>query len=301
MLLSGDRRSRAKSTVGCAVHLEVDLYAGIDRVLVRGTFDNKAADHRLRLLVPTDVVTDEVAAGGHFAVIRRRAVERHAGGWAEEPSKTGHFDGFVDVSDGRSGVAVIAQGLPEYELLRSGEHEPATLAVTLLRCVGWLSRDDILTRPGHAGPGIPTPGAQCLGQRDFELGIYLHRGDWLRGGAHRRGEEHNVPMRALLLGTSRTGEPSLPASLGFTALEGDGLVLSALKRAEADDRIVVRLYNAGAEPARGRLRFHRSIVEAELLRLDEQAIRRLEVGEDGTLAFEAAGNKILTIGLRLAI
>ena len=38
-----------------------------------------------------------------------------------------------------------------------------TLGLTLLRCVGWLSRDDLSTRYKHAGPGLETPGAQCLG------------------------------------------------------------------------------------------------------------------------------------------
>jgi hypothetical protein len=35
------------------------------------------------------------------------------------------------------------------------------IALTLLRCVGWLSRDDLSTRRGHAGPYMATPGASC--------------------------------------------------------------------------------------------------------------------------------------------
>jgi hypothetical protein len=43
--------------------------------------------------------------------------------------------------------------------------------VTLLRGVGWLSRGDLQTRPGHAGPALPTPGAQCLGLQRWELAL----------------------------------------------------------------------------------------------------------------------------------
>jgi len=53
----------------------------------------------------------------------------------------------------------------EYELLEDG------VAVTLLRCVGHLSRGDLRHQPGHAGPGIATPGAQMLGRHVFEVGI----------------------------------------------------------------------------------------------------------------------------------
>jgi alpha-mannosidase len=50
--------------------------------------------------------------------------------------------------------------------------------VTLLRCIGWLSRDDLSLRPRAAGPIIETPHAQEIGIYTFEYSIIPHLGNW---------------------------------------------------------------------------------------------------------------------------
>jgi len=65
------------------------------------------------------------------------------------------------------GAAVYVHGLNEYDVLLG---DAARIAVTVLCCVGDLSRDDLATRPhGHAGPGLSNPGAQCPGRHSFLL------------------------------------------------------------------------------------------------------------------------------------
>ncbi|HEX2185822.1 MAG TPA: hypothetical protein VHN78_09995, partial [Chloroflexota bacterium] len=75
----------------------------------------------------------------------------------------------AQAADG-SGLAVLARGLYE-AAVRRPEDGGVDLAPTLLRGVGWLSRDDLATRPGHAGPPLPTPDAQCLGSHQWELAL----------------------------------------------------------------------------------------------------------------------------------
>ena len=48
------------------------------------------------------------------------------------------------------------------------------VALTLVRAVGWLSRDDVGTRPGGAGERIETPEAQCLRELAFEVALMPH-------------------------------------------------------------------------------------------------------------------------------
>jgi mannosylglycerate hydrolase len=50
-------------------------------------------------------------------------------------------------------VTLLTKGLPEYEITEDGE-----LAVRLLRCVGWLSRDDQSTRQAGAGRSCRSQG-----------------------------------------------------------------------------------------------------------------------------------------------
>jgi alpha-mannosidase len=68
------------------------------------------------------------------------------------------------------------------------------LGVTLLRCVGWLSRDDLSTRYKHAGPPLETPEAQCLGRYTFEYAVLAHTGDWLRGEVPSEAESYVSPV-----------------------------------------------------------------------------------------------------------
>lgn len=160
--------------------------------------ENTARDHRLRATFRTGVQTDVADAQGQFDVMRR-PVDLPA----EERARVPEFDeeqevsyhpqrAFVDVSDGRLGLAVLNRGLPEYEATPAGEG--VWLGVTLLRCVGWLSRDDLSTRYKHAGPPLETPEAQCLGKYAFEYAVVAHTGDWLEGGIPAEAESYVSPI-----------------------------------------------------------------------------------------------------------
>ena len=65
---------------------------------------------------------------------------------------------FVTASCEGSGLMVASRGLRE-----AGVSPQGTIAITLLRCFGWLSRSDLLTRKGGAGPMLATPGGQSPG------------------------------------------------------------------------------------------------------------------------------------------
>jgi hypothetical protein len=70
---------------------------------------------------------------------------------------------------------VAHQGMQEYEVVdREGAR---SLAITLVRSVGWLSRRDLVTRGVGAGPDLPTPGAQCLGEDVFRFQLHLGADD----------------------------------------------------------------------------------------------------------------------------
>jgi hypothetical protein len=121
---------------------------------------NETPDHRLRLLVPADTSAG-AWAGVAFGAVRRPF--RNPGseeGW-EYDLRTDPARQWVLAG----GVGVILAGPFEYELL------DGYIALTLLRCVGRLSRGDLANRPGNAGPEIATPGGQMLGRHHFELAL----------------------------------------------------------------------------------------------------------------------------------
>ena len=151
----------------------------------------------------------------------------------------------ADAGDAEVGATVIGKGLMEYEIVGD---EPA-LAVTLIRAVGDLSRNDLVTRPsGHAGPPVATPGAQCPGLQRFELAFEPHGPAPLAGELLASARAQNIPP---LVTTARRPGGTGPLTRSFLRLDrqaGD-VVLSAFKQAEDRSSTIVRLFNPGDEPA----------------------------------------------------
>lgn len=145
------------------------------------TIDNQTPDHRVRLVIGADS-GDGAWAGVAFGAVHRppRLAGTEAG--LEYDLRTDPARGWV--LSGRT--AVLLAGPFEYELTSD------TLCITLLRSVGWLSREDLGNRPGHAGPGIATPGAQMLGRHTIELAIATDVEGWKE--AARMAEEYAHPL-----------------------------------------------------------------------------------------------------------
>jgi len=190
--LSHDRQARGDLEVALPIRLTLTLEADRPRLDIELEVINRARDHRLRAHFPLPFPATRSAANTPFHVTERAVTAaRRDPGAAELELPTYPMWSFVDVSDGRAGVALIAHGLHEYEVLPG---PPQELALTLLRSVGWLSRDDLVTRIGHAGPEMETPGAQVPGGHRFRYSLFFHAGDWQKGGVWRAAESALLPL-----------------------------------------------------------------------------------------------------------
>ena len=287
--LSEDRRGRM-GRVSMEVDLELGLEAFSEHVDLTIALENRAEDHRLRLRLATGIRTDHVYADGHWDVLRRPVRPPEAEHWYQRPAATGHQRRFVALSDGQHGIAVLNRGLPEYE----ADIGPrgTDLCVTLLRCVGWLSRDDLAARPQGAGPALSAPGAQCLGPHRFELALAPFTGRWWDGPLPIVAERFSAPARAYDAGF-HDPRPDLAPDNGPTAearsqaeahefgLElTPPLQLSALKLAEAGAGIIVRVWNPADETVVGRLELPRGVDRVFRSRLDETRLEALEFAGD---------------------
>jgi len=227
------------------VRIETTLRAppGLERVELTSVVENDADDHRLRLLVRFPAAAGEVRAESQFAVVRRPL---HAppprAPWVEPPLPTAHTLGAVALGP----LVLLSKGLPEYEA------RPDGLRLTLLRCVGVISRPAGLpTRPLAAGPEIRTPDGQCRGRHVFEYALRFD-GERLSNAALVRAS-HDYRTDFL------RGDPFRPP----LELGGD-VVFSCLKGAEDGSGLVLRLFNPNPQPERVTLS-----LPARRLRLDE--------------------------------
>ena len=246
--LTHDRRRRTQQQARMPVSVLLELAADSSRLDVTMELDNQARDHRLRVHFPLPYAVTESAADTPFHVTRRPVGAPHRDlGAPEVELPTYPMRSFVDVSDGVAGMALIADGLHEYEVLPGARPE---LALTLLRAVGWLSRDDLTTRTGHAGPGLETPGAQVLGPHRFRFSLFFHGGNWEQAGVWRAAECALLP---LVFGSGRgpclplPGIDLSPTSIQMTAcIPSDGGYL--LRLLNASDRSADALIRLTPDP-----------------------------------------------------
>jgi len=306
--LADDRRSRVGRTT-TMLRVELGLHAFAEHVELTVDVDNGARDHRLRLVAASDVRTDQVASDAHWHVVQRPVRPAPADHWYQRPVPTHHQRRFSAVSDGNHGLAVLVRGLPEVEARPTAAG--VELAVTLLRSVGWLSRDDLRSRPQGAGPAIATPEAQCLGPQRFALALCPFVGGLEALRLHRAAERFTAPPRAFVAGP-RDPRPDLKPDLhpagpqnarrdagGWGVALTPPLTLSSLAPASSGEATVVRIWNPTPRRVRGQLEFDREPLTAARVRLDETRIEPCP-HRDGRLELDLAPSEVVTFELTFA-
>jgi mannosylglycerate hydrolase len=266
--LKSDRKSRAEKMIECSIESEIKLFSEVQRIEFKTKFNNKASDHRLQVEFPTTIKTDYVYAEGHFNVVKRSINVPDSEGWKEKAYKTAHNSGFVDINDGEYGLAVLNQGLPEYEIIP----ENNTIALTLLRCVGWLSRGDLEYKKGNAGPSFATPEAQCLGENNFSYALVPHQGSWDDARIPKKTKQYKTKVLTKQL---KNQPGNLSDRYNLIRLEGKYLEISAIKKHEFEDKLVVRIYNPTDRKTTGKIKLEFDIHKVYLGRLDESYEKEL--------------------------
>jgi alpha-mannosidase len=248
-------------------------------------FDNLARDHRLRIAFPTGVRgATQSAAESAFDVVHRDIRVPDGSGWREPPSGCHPHLGFVDVCDGREGLALFNLGIPQYEVR---DDDARTLVLTLMRC---FAQKNTVRRAEYPDQ----PGSQCLGPQEFRYALAPHAGDWDQAGLLAESEAFLLPLRVGQAGPNPKG--TAPRSLGFLSLSAPELQLAALKRAEDGKSLVVRLWNPTGRAIEAALRVQPAPRRARLLTLAEEPREALK-RRRGAVVFTAGPKQIVTIGL----
>jgi alpha-mannosidase len=82
----------------------------------------------------------------------------------------------------------------------------------------------------------PAPGTYV-----FRYSLVSHDGDWRQSRAWQSGSAMNTPLIPVSV-TDEISAKSLPPTQSLVALDTDNLVMSALKKAEHDDSLVLRFF-----------------------------------------------------------
>jgi len=291
--LTPDRRGRLHRTVTTPITTRITLTNGLPRLDIQTELENSSRDHRLRVHFPAPFAADAGYHDGAFEIVRRPiGVPAFDETWIEQPRPEVPERAFTQVVSDRLGLTVANRGLPEVEVLKNAQGN-VEIALTLLRCVGWLSRDDFATRKGHAGQKLATPEAQMLGRWTFEYAILPHA-----AGAQDvipLAYAFQTPLRAV--GSTRHAG-ALPGRASFVSTQPADFCISAVKEAEDGRGWLVRGYNLSDAGIQVELKTWRPFRHVEMINLAEEKQADLEISEEGSVLFPAKGHEIVTVLFR---
>jgi alpha-mannosidase len=184
---------------------------------------------------------------------------------------------WVDVTDGKMGIALMNK--TKY----GHSYHNGDLRITLMRAAG---EPDIYPN---------------LGKFNVSYALYPHPGDW-KNGVWMEGDDFNLPIEAFeppSLALVKT-HATRPESESFFSLEGQGVYMSGLKKAEDSEELVIRLVEVEGNSQRVTLHVPKNIQSVRKLNLIEE-----EISDDfdsqvinNSTTFTIQPHEILTLGIK---
>jgi len=292
----------------------VTLRKGQAWVDVKTEVDNTVEDHYLQVCFPGQIAAATVFVQGQFDVVERPVCREHPDTLLEHPQTEHPMNSFIDISDGRCGLALLNEGLKAYEA--TCEEKPE-LRLTLLR--GFPLR--ICVTQEMTDYSDVDKSSQCLGRHCFHYGILPHGGTWAEADAWNASERFNLPL--VLAQTAGVEGGTEPLQRSFLEVTPETLHVSAVKRSDNGRGWIVRLFNplsrsveacvrlnGGFQPVRevrspvDRLRKDmapasgapgRKWNRVQLVSLEELFERELKARGDGSCTVRIGPKKIVTL------
>ena len=248
---------------------KIVVYKGIPRIDFCTRIVDKHPRARIRVKFSTNIKAPEYVCGSQFGAVSRPRSEivceaKEAAGagakeeqeetWVEPPRGIYPSQKWLDYSDGEKGLTVIHHGIPE-NVIRDGG-----IYLTLLRSVSMLSSN------GKAGPAVPVPEAREMRKYAFRYALYPHDGNWQDAASYKQALEFNIDLDVMQLPTN----VKIPLKRSFLKIEPENVILSALKRAEDGNGVILRFYETAGEKANAEITLFKKPKEMKVVNLLEE-------------------------------
>ena len=138
----------------------------------------------------------------------------------------------------------------------------------------------MLLRPGRpSGIKMPTPDSQVRGKQHYHFSLFGFTGNHITANVMQHARDYNTPVQcynqipynAMKLNVN---EQNMLTSYSLFNKAIDGAVLSAVKKAEDHDTLIVRFYNASETEviANDRIHFSKPVTQWQEVRMDETLV-----------------------------
>jgi alpha-mannosidase len=237
IVLTGEYKGKDSGTKKLSWIQEVVLYKGSSRIDFKIDIDWDTAQRRIRVAFPTPIPVSKGTYAIPYGALKRGTYEHNLN---IMPSTNGDWPAinWVDVhSDAENwGVGLLNAGMPSHKVI------DGVIFMSVLRSPteSWcLNEPEYYDCPDFDG-------ARDAGQHTFTYTLVPHNGDWRDAGMEKLGIEFNTPMIARTI--KESGDGSLPAMHSFMQFEATpNVVISAIKKAEKGDFVIVRLAETNGE------------------------------------------------------
>ncbi|OCH04753.1 glycosyl hydrolase-related protein [Aliivibrio fischeri] len=171
-------RKTQKITETAVFDITLRLVKEQEQLLVDISTVNQIKDHRVRVLINSDIQTNTSISTQPFAVMERM-VDTNIDNWRDTyrecPIDIETTEGAVAIEQDNKAIIVNGRGLKEFQIIKGSTCDK--LALTLFKSTGVLGKDDLLWRPGRASginnTVVHTPDAQLQKAMQFSFAIAL--------------------------------------------------------------------------------------------------------------------------------
>lgn len=279
--LSEDRTSGSNELINVKVTTKVTLINGIDKILFVTKVNNVSENHKLRIGfnlgscdkhysdTPFDLISRGVLRDQCFDVLEGEELECN-----QHPTLSTIF---------ANDIQIVHLGIQEYEVCKYDNEDYCFM--TALRCVGDLSRRDLRTRGGGAGPGYETPGAQCQGEHTFNYSLIIGK------------EKFNINNKNVIRNKVLTKQSNITVTdKNLFTLDNNEISYSSLIRKPTGE-IQLRLFNCFNEDKETTIKFNSQFTKAELVTLESKGIESLNI-INNEVKIKVRAKEICTISLK---
>ncbi len=248
---------------------DITMYAGVPRVDVKMQADWHEKHILLKVAFPLSAHNDKATFEIPYGSIQRPTTRN-------TPAEQAEFEvpalSWGDISDAKHGFSLLNDCKYGYDAKGN------VLRLSLLRSPEW-----------------PDPHAD-EGHHEFTYSLYPHGGNWLDAKTVRRGYELNYKLIAM---RAQKHEGTLPDEHSFVRVEPDNVVLTAIKKSEDDDSLVLRFYEWAGREADVKLQLPAGAQSASETDLMERSIASLAMQNDA-VTVHTKPYEIKTLKVRFA-
>ena len=334
MTVPADLEERAEGKVSTVMPVDMTVALRKDSKVIdfNVKVDNKGLSHRLCVLFDSEIASAFNYADQQFGLIKRpnyyekemklymesmnNKTDKKAGiqelanwandqsTWQEPPISIEPTQSYVSLTDGNTGIAVIPQGVREYEVL-----DDSVIRLTLFRTYGFMGKENLIYRPGRASGEriIETPNAQLLKEMEFNFGFTTYQGDINDANIDTLAKQYNTNIEVYtyaeflngrLIFSQREIEGNNESVHSLFETQGN-LVVSAIKKAEENDGYIIRLFNGkDHKNVSDNIKFNFDIHEAYYTNLKEEKTEPIKIENNTISVKELSHCKFVTIWVK---